>query len=417
KWLEERGVVFEDTPTKEAAHSYARVLHIGDITGREIYRGLMDHIRRQGLDIEFRKGFVTELIVEEREVCGAVIFDEGFYVIKANAVVLATGGIGAIFANTSNSDMATGDGIALAWRAGATLYDVEFIQFHPTVFSGDSRRFLLSEALRGEGGRIIDENGREFLYDYDPKGELAPRDIVSLSIMEHMEKNDLQNVFLDMTALEPDYLRGRFPTLFSYCLDEGIDMSKEPIPVRPAAHYYIGGIHIDKNCRTDIRRLLACGECAWTGVHGANRLASNSLLECIVFGIEAAHTACCTDECLRDITCPAYSGEGNIRDVSEKIARLRDMNEHSIGVKREDRRIEEMLALLEKERLSISVFPDVDSLTYRNMLDVSYIIARACLSRQESRGVHHMTDHIRTEVRFDGHTSLNREELKFDNID
>ncbi len=276
---------------REGAHSRSRVLHShGDSTGREIARTLYQTAAaRPGVRFE---GFtaVVDLLMEEGRVAGALILDarRGALVpVLARATLLATGGLGRVYADTTNPDVATGDGVAMAWRAGAVISDIEFVQFHPTALHLEGApRFLLSEALRGEGARLLNVRGERFMPHYHPLAELAPRDVVSRAIVSEMRRTGAPHVLLDISG-RGDFVRRRFPRIHSTCLAYGIDLDREPAPVCPAAHYAMGGVWTDLDGRTTLEGLWAAGEAACTGVHGANRLASNSLLEGVVYGARA----------------------------------------------------------------------------------------------------------------------------------
>jgi L-aspartate oxidase len=279
--------------TREGAHSRNRVLHShGDSTGREIARTLY-HTTRSIPNISYRSfsAVVDVLLNEHGEVCGVVAWDEKerrLIPIYAKAVLLATGGLGCVYWETTNPSVATGDGMAMAYRAGAQLADMEMVQFHPTaLFAEGAPRFLLSEALRGEGARLLNAAGEPFMHNYDERGDLAPRDIVSRAIVAELRRTQSGPVYLDLTHLDAEKIPKRFPRIYETCLAYGIDITLKPVPVHPAAHYAVGGVHTDLAGRTTIPRLYAAGEVACTGVHGANRLASNSLLEGLVFGARA----------------------------------------------------------------------------------------------------------------------------------
>jgi L-aspartate oxidase len=282
--------------TREAAHSRRRILHAhGDSTGREIVRALIAHARKQP-NIELVAHAATVgLIVEDGRCSGVRFIDPNESLrreLRAQAVVLATGGAGQIFAQTTNPSVATGDGMAMAYAAGATMCDLEFTQFHPTALAlEDAPRFLLSEALRGEGAILRNRDGEAFARRYDDRGELAPRDIVARAIVAEMERTGARWMYLDLTHLKADFLRERFPNIFETCMRYGLDLTKDQLPVSPAAHYVMGGVRTDTHGRTTLPALYAAGEVACTGVHGANRLASNSLLEGLVFGARAGAAA------------------------------------------------------------------------------------------------------------------------------
>src|SRR3954471_9035522 len=275
--------------TREAAHSRNRILHAhGDSTGREIVRTLRQHAQTLP-NIKFLSfAAVSDLLVKEGEVRGISALDESTrstVLVGARATLLATGGLGRVFENSTNPDVATGDGVACAFRAGASIADIEFVQFHPTaLYVPNAPRFLLSEALRGEGAYLRNGSGERFMARYHPLGELAPRDVVWRSIVAEMRAGNDESAFLDLTHLPAGFVSRRFPRIYETCLNHGIDLAKVPAPVRPAAHYAMGGIRTDLFGGTDLPGLFAAGETACTGVHGANRLASNSLLEAVVFG-------------------------------------------------------------------------------------------------------------------------------------
>src|SRR6266576_5229688 len=275
---------------REAAHSVRRVLHAGDATGREIARVLWTRVSEFKSVETANHALVTELLVEEGRCVGVRFYDQfGFpRDARAKATLLATGGAGQVFRHTTNPRVATGDGVALGFHAGARVADLEFVQFHPTALNvPGAPRFLISEALRGDGGRLINGRGQAFMTRYHPDGDLAPRDVVARSIIREMEMTG-GSVFLSLSHLDADYVTRRFPTIADMCRQMRLDLARDPIPVGPAAHYVMGGVDTDQWGRTSIPGLLAAGEVACTGVHGANRLASNSLLEGLVFGARAA---------------------------------------------------------------------------------------------------------------------------------
>ncbi len=292
--------------TKEAAHSTPRILYRGDYTGKDIQVTLLNYLKNNFSNVKFltshtaidlltalHHGVHIQQRYEENKVLGAYVFDQESKIVHkvlAKFTVLATGGIGALYLHHTNSEGARGDGHAMAKRAGAVLTDLEFIQFHPTSFFGGSthRRFLVSEAVRGEGGRLINSEGKRFMEKYHPDMELAPRDVVARAIAEEIIETQSDCVYLDITHKDPEWIKNRFPTIFKHCLEHDVDMSKDPIPVVPAAHYTCGGVKTDTTGQTTLKNLYAVGEVACTGLHGANRLASTSLLEGMTFGHFAA---------------------------------------------------------------------------------------------------------------------------------
>ncbi len=283
--------------TLEAAHSHARVLHAADTTGRAIIATLTEKvIQRPNITI-IPQAIALQLWLDpQQQSCQglSVLYQGQIHWIQAGAVILATGGGGQVYAQTTNPTVSTGDGVALAWRAGAILRDLEFFQFHPTALTKPGApHFLISEAVRGEGAHLVDEQGKRFTFDYDPRGELAPRDVVSRAIFHYLQTQQADpaqaHVYLDLRPIATDKIRRRFPNIIRVCQKWGVDLLREPIPVAPAAHYWMGGVKVDLNNATSIQGLYAIGETASTGVHGANRLASNSLLECLVFAAQLSN--------------------------------------------------------------------------------------------------------------------------------
>jgi L-aspartate oxidase len=298
--LVEMGVAFDRVCSKlaltlEAAHSRPRVLHAADRTGRALVSTLADRVLAQPNITVFTPAFALDLWMDGGECRGISLLHRGEITwVRSGAVILATGGGGQVYAQTTNPAVSTGDGVAIAHRAGAVLRDLEFVQFHPTaLIKSGAPRFLISEAVRGEGAHLIDDRGHRFCFDYHPDGELAPRDVVSRAIFNHLQAKQVDpatgNVWLDLSPISRDRVYHRFPNIIKVCQHWGIDILQEPIPVAPAAHYWMGGVYTDTMTRTSIKGLYAVGETTNTGVHGANRLASNSLLECVVFGAQLAN--------------------------------------------------------------------------------------------------------------------------------
>jgi L-aspartate oxidase len=392
--------------TQEAAHSRRRILHAhGDSTGREIVRALVARARAER-EIAFVAHAATEsLIVVDGCVRGVRYLDPLVRApreLRARAVILASGGAGQVFLHTTNPQVATGDGMAMAHAAGAELADMEFVQFHPTALNLEGApRFLLTEAMRGEGGVLRNEAGERFMTRYHERAELAPRDIVSRSIVAEMQRTATRTVYLDMTALNPRFVRHRFPKIDETCLRFGLDITTDMLPVAPASHYCMGGVRTDLDGRASLRGLYAAGEVACTGVHGANRLASNSLLEGLVFGARAGRAAAADhaaqsfslagapaaapgDEAQRNV-----HGHGEIALAVRK--RVRRLMWERVGILRSRETIRR--ALFEFEQIARAPLGRAS----RNFLTVAAIIARAALWREESRGAHFRLDHPQRE--------------------
>ena len=407
------GVEFDREGSKllfalEGAHSRSRVLHShGDSTGREIARTLY-HKAASLENIEFRSfASITDLLVNHGEVTGAVACDREQrrqVRIFSRAVLLATGGLGRVFKETTNPDVATGDGIATAYRAGAVISDIEFVQFHPTaLFVPGAPRFLLTEALRGEGGRLLNSAGESFMLRYDERGELAPRDIVSRSIVAEMRRTN-SHVYLDLTHMDAEFVRRRFPRVYETCLKHGVDITAGPVPVHPAAHYAMGGVRTDTEGRTSVPRLFAAGEAACSGVHGANRLASNSLLEGLVFGARAGAA-------MRDAA-PSSTHAGEIAeperypDIEE--AAIRQIAWESCGISRDAKGLAAAIHSLKSVTERPLARPAREQHELRNIYAVALLIARCALAREESRGGHYRTDFPETRPEFQKHSHIAR---------
>lgn len=401
--------------TREAAHSRRRILHAhGDATGREIVRALIEKARGEPL-IAFVAHAATEsLLVVDGRCCGVRYLDPLVRApreLRARAVILASGGAGQIFLRTTNPPVATGDGMAMAYEAGAELADMEFAQFHPTALNlPDAPSFLLSEAMRGEGGVLRNAQGKRFMGRYHERAELAPRDIVSRAIVAEMERTASRTVYLDMTALDPRYLVDRFPKIYDTCRRYGLDIRSDFLPVSPAAHYCMGGIRTDLDGRATLQNLYAAGEVACTGIHGANRLASNSLLEGLVFGALAGRAAA-EDHAgsSRAATAGASATQPpSAAHRSGEIAlavrkRVRRLMWERVGIIRSRASMER--ALLEFGQISRAPLGHAS----RNFLTVATLIARAALWRQESRGAHFRIDFpSRDDERWRVHSILRR---------
>ncbi len=400
--------------TREGAHSRSRVLHAqGDSTGREITRTLFLRAKTIGKQICFQSFASTiDLLVDGGRVCGAVVYDQEEQRLKsilARAVLLATGGLGQVYTDSTNPEVATGDGVAIAYRAGAEISDMEFIQFHPTALRlKGAPRFLLSEALRGEGAILCNAEFHRFMPRYHPDAELAPRDVVSRAIVAEMQRTRSDFVYLDMTHMDAEFLGKRFPRIYSTCLSFNIDLATEPVPVHPAAHYAMGGVATDLDGRTMLPGLYAAGEVACTGVHGANRLASNSLLEGLVFGARAGK-AMRSEAVAPPSSCPKAQMPPLAPDAQAGIRELREMLWRYAGIIRCGKELRQLVEKLEADaakqvesaaaagrsgqRAAAGSAPLIrQAFEYRNMLVVGELIARCAAAREESRGAHYRSD-------------------------
>jgi L-aspartate oxidase len=380
--------------TQEAAHSRRRILHAhGDSTGREIVRALLRRARQER-HIEFHAHAATiSLIVEDGRCAGVQYIHPNESVrceMRARAVMLATGGAGQLFAQTTNPSIATGDGMAMAYAAGAEMCDLEFVQFHPTALAlPDAPRFLLSEALRGEGAILRNHAGEAFAKNYDERGELAPRDVVARAIVAEMERTGAQWMSLDLTHLKSTFLRDRFPTIFETCLRYGLDLTKDLLPVSPAVHYVMGGVRSDTHGRTTLKGLYAAGEVTCTGVHGANRLASNSLLEGLVFGARAAEAAIADDlpHSTAAETEPVDFELSQWRLDPRTKSRVQELMWRKVGLIRRASELKTAVAELSQ----LSADENVNQRT-RNFATLGRLMAEAALWREESRGGHYRAD-------------------------
>jgi L-aspartate oxidase len=393
---------------REAAHSVRRVLHAGDATGREIGRALWQRVSALEAVETVNHALVTDLLVDGGAVAGVTFLDEGGTrrQVRARATLLATGGAGQVYRETTNPPVATGDGVALAYHAGAGVADLEFVQFHPTALKvGGAPRFLMSEALRGEGARLVNGRGETFMTRYHADGDLAPRDVVARSIVRESARTG-GPVFLSLAHLDAAYLAVRFPTIAEACRQNGLDLAHDPIPVGPAAHYVMGGVYTDDWGRTSLPGLFAAGEVACTGVHGANRLASNSLLEGLVFGARAA-------EAMTDAVPASPAGPRRawrlLESTEASVSRrgrshvpepfdVRALMWESVGLFRTGSGLERAVHMLEARyadmRAERAAEDSTDVGWWRtfNLLTVARLIACAAVRRQESRGSHFRED-------------------------
>lgn len=402
--------------TKEAAHSVRRILHSGgDATGKMIEKSLVEQVQNNNNIDVYEEGTVVELLINSNGECrGVLVFNNmtGEYeTVYSPAVILATGGIGQLYKYTTNPEGATGDGLAIAYNAGAVMQDMEFVQFHPTAlaFDDDVNRFLISEAVRGEGAKLVDADGMEFMAKYDERKELAPRDIVTRANYNEMMRNHLANVYLNASCINKAKLAERFPTISKKCLEHGIDISKDFIPVAPAAHYFMGGIRTDVEGRTSINGLFAIGEVSSTGLHGGNRLASNSLLECVVCAYEVADflktqnldAPKSIDANIKSIIDQYSEEDEDVEPIDTDVfkAELKDIMWNYCGILRDEK---SLMTALEKLDDLKSKFPRTRKCQtkaeyeFKNMLTVARMIVVSALGRKESRGAHYRLDYLKT---------------------
>ncbi|MEW6095124.1 MAG: L-aspartate oxidase [bacterium] len=403
--------------TQEGGHSTRRIIHAkGDATGVEVEQTLILKAQQKENITILEDTFIIDLLSEDNTCYGAIVQskDKKRYVIFAQQTIVATGGVGQIYRETTNSIIATGDGMAFAYRAGATLTDMEFIQFHPTtLYIAGASRALISEAVRGEGGILKNKYGERFMQRYHPALELAPRDVVSRSILTELKETNDAHVYLDMTHLGDELLQNRFPNIMRICLSFGIDIKKDLVPVRPTAHYTIGGIKTDLATHTNIERLYACGECACLGIHGANRLPSNSLLECLVFGYRAGYEAGNYKEKIKSFPNISHAFEDKYieeLDIEDVRNSLKSLMWRDVGIERE----KDKLLDAQKEidfwssyvmRKEFSTQPGFE---LQNMLTIARFIQKAALMREESRGVHFRNDFPeKNDAKFKTHIEFN----------
>jgi L-aspartate oxidase len=435
EWLIDQGVGFtreHDNSgyhlTREGGHSHRRIIHAADATGHAVQMTLSDKVKQHPNITLMEYHIAVDLITtskinqnkadsskieptDDNTCLGAYVLDKNtgkVLTIAAQNTILATGGAGKVYLYTTNPDISTGDGIAMAWRAGCRVANMEFIQFHPTcLFHPHAKSFLISEAVRGEGGLLKLADGTRFMFDHDERLELAPRDVVARAIDFEMKKRGLDCVYLDITDKPLSFIKEHFPNIYKRCLEFSIDISKTPIPVVPAAHYTCGGVMTDDKGRTDIANLYAVGETACTGLHGANRLASNSLLECLVFGQMAAK------DILSQPAKPSpqlpYWDESRVTDADEEVLithtwdELRRFMWNYVGIVRTDKRLSRALHRIHMLRDEVYEFYSNfkisnDLIELRNLLQVAELIVESAISRKESRGLHYSKDHTNLEA-------------------
>ena len=409
--------------TKEAAHSRRRILHAnGDATGKAISDTLIENIRQTNIQI-YENTFALALVRNKEQCCGLVVIRQGdLYFLAASAVILCTGGLGQIYGKTTNPPVATGDGMALAYNAGAGLRDMEFIQFHPTALDlPPAPPFLISETVRGEGAILLNNQGRRFMPEYHALGELAPRDIVARAIFAEIQKENGSHVFLDLSQIQSTAIKARFPNIYETCLKYGLDITTEPIPVAPAAHYMMGGVITDQWGRTNIRGLYAAGEVASTGVHGANRLASNSLLEGLVYGGRIV------DYLQRhEIEEPQYIEE-NITihyptlytsgpDLEERYRFLHNFTDVYLGITRDETGLMNALNTFDSLPEPNPVF-EINPAYFelQNMFLLAHLMFQAALTRKESRGGHYRSDYPSPNTAWRKHILFWQNKIEFAN--
>ena len=406
---------------KEGGHSDFRILHHKDNTGEEIQDSLIETVKKHpNIDI-YDQHFAIEIITQHHlgqlvkhttpniECYGAYVLDirtNHVHTFLAKVTMVATGGIGNIYQTTTNPPVATGDGISMVYRAKGLVDDMEFVQFHPTALyhPGDRPSFLITEAMRGYGGILRDKKGEAFMEKYDPRGSLAPRDVVARAIDKEMKKTGDEFVYLDVTHKDPEVTKREYPMIYNKCLSYGIDITKDYIPVAPAAHYFCGGIKVDLNARTSINRLYAAGECSCTGLHGANRLASNSLIEAIVYADAAAKDA------LKQIPSltwkeevPEWNDEGTSLNeemvlITQSEKEVNQIMQNYVGIVRSNLRLKrafDRLELLYKETESLFQRSVVNKeiCELRNIINTAYLVIKFALARKESRGLHYTIDY------------------------
>jgi L-aspartate oxidase len=426
RWLIEQGVDFTRFDqgdggtqgyhlTREGGHSHRRIIHAADATGVAISSALIHQVEQRANVERFEYRVAVDLIHAgegaERRCSGAYIHNiqtGETDVFLARFVVLATGGASKVYLYTSNPDVATGDGIAMAWRAGCRVANMEFMQFHPTcLYHPKAKSFLITEAIRGEGGRLLLPDGERFMQRFDPRGELAPRDIVARAIDHEMKRLGADCLYLDISHRPADFIIHHFPTVYAKCLQLGIDITRDPIPVVPAAHYTCGGVMTDLNGQTDLPGLYAIGETSFTGLHGANRMASNSLLECFVFGRAASDHISAHMDAVAEPPAVAEWDESKVTEADEDVVIAHNWDElrrfmwDYVGIVRTIKRLQRASHRVEVLKKEIAEFYSNyqisnDLLELRNLVVIAELIIRSAMARKESRGLHYMLDYPET---------------------
>ena len=425
QWLIDQGVLFDTHVqpngeesyhlTREGGHSHRRILHAADATGREVQSTLVSKAQNHPNIRVLERSNAVDLIVSDkiglpgtRRVIGAWVWNRNKETVEtchAKAVVLATGGASKVYQYTTNPDISSGDGIAMAWRAGCRVANLEFNQFHPTaLYHPQARNFLLTEALRGEGAYLKRPDGTRFMPDFDERGELAPRDIVARAIDHEMKRLGADCMFLDISHKPADFIRQHFPMIYEKLLGLGIDLTQEPVPIVPAAHYTCGGVMVDDHGRTDVEGLYAIGEVSYTGLHGANRMASNSLLECLVYGWSAAEDITRRMPDAHGVSTLPPWDESRVENPDERVVIQHNWHElrlfmwDYVGIVRTTKRLERALRRITMLQQEIDEYyahfrVSNNLLELRNLVQVAELIVRCAMMRKESRGLHFTLDY------------------------
>ncbi|EOO6393417.1 L-aspartate oxidase [Escherichia coli] len=425
QWLIDQGVLFDTHVqpngeesyhlTREGGHSHRRILHAADATGREVQSTLVSKAQNHPNIRVLERSNAVDLIVSDkiglpgtRRVVGAWVWNRNKETVEtchAKAVVLATGGASKVYQYTTNPDISSGDGIAMAWRAGCRVANLEFNQFHPTaLYHPQARNFLLTEALRGEGAYLKRPDGTRFMPDFDERGELAPRDIVARAIDHEMKRLGADCMFLDISHKPADFIRQHFPMIYEKLLGLGIDLTQEPVPIMPAAHYTCGGVMVDDHGRTDVEGLYAIGEVSYTGLHGANRMASNSLLECLVYGWSAAEDITRRMPDAHGVSTLPPWDESRVENPDERVVIQHNWHElrlfmwDYVGIVRTTKRLERALRRITMLQQEIDEYyahfrVSNNLLELRNLVQVAELIVRCAMMRKESRGLHFTLDY------------------------
>ncbi|EFA4139051.1 L-aspartate oxidase [Escherichia coli O128:H42] len=425
QWLIDQGVLFDTHVqpngeesyhlTREGGHSHRRILHAADATGREVQSTLVSKAQNHPNIRVLERSNAVDLIVSDkiglpgtRRVVGAWVWNRNKETVEtchAKAVVLATGGASKVYQYTTNPDISSGDGIAMAWRAGCRVTNLEFNQFHPTaLYHPQARNFLLTEALRGEGAYLKRPDGTRFMPDFDERGELAPRDIVARAIDHEMKRLGADCMFLDISHKPADFIRQHFPMIYEKLLGLGIDLTQEPVPIVPAAHYTCGGVMVDDHGRTDVEGLYAIGEVSYTGLHGANRMASNSLLECLVYGWSAAEDITRRMPDAHGVSTLPPWDESRVENPDERVVIQHNWHElrlfmwDYVGIVRTTKRLERALRRITMLQQEIDEYyahfrVSNNLLELRNLVQVAELIVRCAMMRKESRGLHFTLDY------------------------